>query len=218
MSRQIVVLLPVLVLCGCVTTEIRDYSDTEHAAQRTRSTAVIAETSDVGLAEAIEQGLQTDLAQHGVRTVRMQTLLPPTRAYTDKEVKNKLSRQGIDTVLAVHVLDSSESSQIIGLYSSGNAHVNTYGTAYGIGNMAYGNAYSNISMNTTTTPIRKFKRHTVAQTQLTDVASGQVVWRGQLETNAGGALFMSDSATASDLALRIVNALAQKGHIASRGK
>ena len=61
--------------------------------------------------------------------------------------------------------------------------------------------------------LQEHRRNTVSTSQLYDVSTSDVIWKAQTETEAGGALFMSDDSTGGNLASSIIDELVAKGHV-----
>jgi hypothetical protein len=213
MHKWVFLFSSLLVTSGCVTTQVKGYTDSKYRGAIIGSVAVLANSQDVGLSEAIESGLESSLKQYGVRTVRSQTILPPTRAYTEQEIRDSLTGNGIAALLIVNIAGSETSSETIGYNTFGTATATTYGSAYATGyNSAYYSGSTGITGSSQTYAVKRFDRNTIASSTLYDVQTGDVMWTSNSETKAGGALYMSDDTTGGDLAESIVKSLAESGH------
>jgi hypothetical protein len=198
---------------GCVTTQVRGYTDTKYSSYKIKSVALLAISDDVGLSEAIENALVEKFESKGIKAIRSTDIIPPTRSYSMDEIQEALTSRGLKSIMIVDVGGSAESSQIVGYQSYGYAYGTASGSAYNVGNTTYVNASGSTSSNTSSYAIRKFKRDTVTFSKVYDVSSTEVVWAAQTETKAGGALFMSDGSTGGNLSETLINDLIDKGHI-----
>jgi hypothetical protein len=90
------------------------------------------------------------------------TILPPTRAYTDVEVRKALAERGVDGVLLINVADSGVVSQYAGTIFAASYS----GTA--VGGMAQGSA----------TPTYSYSRQTQFSARLLEPSSGRALWVG----------------------------------------
>jgi hypothetical protein len=143
-------LILVLILnTGCVTTQVRSYTDTKYSDRIVRAVAVLVISSDVGLSEATENSIGKSFTEKGVRFVRSTDILPPTREYEIDELKSAFLSQGIDSLLIVEITGSAQSSQTVGYQSYGQAYGTASGSAYSVGNTTYGNASGSSSSNAT---------------------------------------------------------------------
>ena len=216
---RVIIILAVIVGClGCVSTQVKSYTDTKYTTYQVKSLAILALSDDVGLSEAIENSLAEKFSAIAVKTTRSSDILPPTRAYTVDEIKDAFTARGFYSLLIVDVGGTTQSSDVVGYQSYGRAYGSASGTAYTAGNATYVNTAGSASGTTTSYAMRSFKRDTITYTKLYDIASTDVIWVAQTKTKAGGALFMSDNSTGSDLASNIINELTQKGHLPATGK
>lgn len=118
------IVLITLYCSGCVTTQVRGYTDTKYSTYKVRSVALLAISDDIGLSEAIENSLSENFASKGIKTVRSTDIIPPTRTYEIEEIKAAFQSRGIKSLMIVEVGASAESSQVVGYQS--------YGYAYGL--------------------------------------------------------------------------------------
>jgi hypothetical protein len=137
------------------------------------------------------------------------TILPPTRTYTDAEVRKALAERGVDGVLLINVADSGVISQYAGtIFSSTyNGSVAAYGTVNGSAVSVNGTETG--SSFGTATPTFRYSRKTDFTARLVDPSSGRNLWigNGEVSTEGGkgliGRLTVTDNASAS----HAVNAL-----------
>ena len=172
--------------------------------------------------------MQASIAQEGQkRGVLVEdalTILPPTRTYTDAEVRKLLGERGVDGVLTINVADSGVISQYAGTifnsYTSGTGTYNGTITNNG-GGVATVNLSGTGNQSTfgTATPVHAFSRKTDFTAKLIEPASGRTLWvgNGEVATEGGkgliGRLTVSDSASSSHAVSAIFDDLQKKGLI-----
>ena len=186
-----------ILLSGCVTNEVRSFSDNKYKATQITNLAIMTNAPQAGVANATESSLLETLQKNNVTPIAMSTILPPTRAYTDDEVNEILNSNNLEMILLVNINPSQESATTYGYnsYSRG-----TYG-------------YGNYSGNTNSYAMMAFNRNTMANSKVILASTGETIWTADIELKAGGKFFTSDSATGSHLAENIVNTLIKDGHI-----
>jgi len=204
----------ILIAAGCIKTQVRSYTDTKYTSYQIESVAILTISKDIGLSSAIEDSLSKMFTEANVVSVKSRDILPPTRGYSEEEIRNAFLSRGITSLIVVYVGGSSQTSQVIGQQTFGRAYTTASGSAYSLGNNAYGNATATTTSSESSFPIVGHKRDTIADTKLYDIASGNVIWTAQSETEAGGSLFMSDTTTGNNLANKIGESLKSKGHLA----
>ncbi len=201
---------------GCITTDMQGYADRQlpqHPVQRLA--ALVA--APTGLASSLQADITNEAKKRGVLAEDALTLLPPTRTYSDAEVKSELGRDGIDAVLVLTVGDSGVQKEYAGtvFFGASTTSVNAAGTATSFGNMT--NVSVNGVANTTTTatasPTYRYSRQTTFQARLVEVASGRVLYVGNGQVQAGGLLFVGDGANALSTIRAIFDDLQTKGLI-----
>ncbi|OOZ68818.1 hypothetical protein [Solemya velum gill symbiont] len=198
------------VLQGCVSSEVRDYSATPTPSYQVGKVLVQVSSPDLGLQQETENAFAKELNSRGVSTVLGNYVLPPLREYSEKEIEKKIKDHGIDNIIAISVGGSAFDSSV----SFYQAQSYTTGTVRSFGNTAYGSA----NTYTTMTPIRRVSRSTVSNAMLYEAKSGNPIWAGQAETQAGGLLFMADSTTANSLTTQFIAALEARGFVPPKKK
>jgi hypothetical protein len=129
------------------------------------------------------------------------TIFPPTRQYTNAEVRRELKDRGIDGVLVVNVADTGVMSQYAGTILSGgyNGTVSGYGTVNNFGGtstVSYGGV-STGSYTGSATPIYRQSRQTTFSAKLVEPTTGRNLWVGNGQINASGRLFVGADTSAS---------------------
>ena len=146
------------------------------------------------------------------------TIFPPTRQYTDAEIKHELKDRGIDGVLIVNVGDSGVMQQYAGTMLSGSysglttgmATANTYG---GMTTASY-QGMSSGSFIGSATPIYRSSRQTTFSAKLLDALTGRILWVGNGQIDASGKLFVGTDTSASKAAGAILTDWQTKGIVA----
>ena len=149
--------------------------------------------------------------KHGLVVEDGNIIVPPTRPYKDAEIQQLLATRGVDGVLVVSVTgDTGVQQRYAGTIFSGNYSGTSSGSAVLTGNMISATATSSGTMSATATPVYRYSRTVAFQARLSDPKSGRNLWVGGGQTQAGGALFMGDAASARDAASAILNDLQER--------
>jgi hypothetical protein len=196
-----VVTLAATVLSGCITTDMQGYADRQlpqHPVQR--MVALVA--APPSLVSSLQSSITQEAKKRGIPVEDALLLFPPTRTYSDAEVKAELARDGIDAVLVLTVGDSGVQAQYAGTVFSGNA------SGVSTGGM------SNTTFTATATPTYHYSRQTAFQARLIEASTGRALWVGNGQVQAGGLLFIGNGANAYSTATSIFNDLQAKGLIA----
>jgi hypothetical protein len=207
----------ILPLAGCVTTSMQGYAD-QALPSHPVSHLVAYVSGPIALRQELEQSVVEQARKHGVIAEDALSIFPPTRSYTDAEIRSQLAARHVDGVLVLSVGDSGVSREYAGTIFQGQS----YGTYAGAGTInTFGNT-ANVSMSGnysgssfgTATPMYRYSRTTQFQAKLIDPATSRTLWVGSGQVNAGGRLFVGNSTSASSSASAIFNDLAKKGVVA----
>jgi len=217
------VLVVLLVLAGCSNTTIQGYADRDLPAKPIQHIAAYV-AAPGPLAASMQASIAEEARKRGVLAEDALTILPPTRKYTDAEVRSALAARGVDGVLLITVADSGVVSQYAGtiFQSSYNGTVSAGGTITQMGNT------SNVSLNGTeagttfgsATPTYRYSRQTQFSARLLEPSSGRNLWVGNGEVDTGGSkgligrVMVSDSVSSSNAVGAIFEDLQKKGLIA----
>lgn len=144
-------------------------------------------------------------------------LFPPTRTYSNAEVQQGLTANGIDGVLVINVGDTGVQQQYAGTILSGqyqgssnaSGTVNTFGNASTVSM----SGTSSGTMTATATPIYRYRRQTNFNARLFEASTGRHLWVGNGQVNAGGLLFVGEGASSSSSVAAIFEDLQAKGII-----
>jgi hypothetical protein len=214
--------IPILVFVGaglsaCITTDMQGYADRQppqHPVQR--MVALVA--APPALASSLQSSIAQEAKKHGIPVEDAFLLFPPTRNYSDAEIRGELARDGIDAVLVLTVGDSGVQSQYAGtvFYGSSSGAASAIGTASTVGNIT-NVSMSGVSSATytgTATPTYRYSRQTSFQARLVEASTGRTLWVGNGQVQAGGLLFVGNGANAYSTASSIFNDLQAKGIVA----
>ncbi len=215
--KQVFLTLLALTLAGCVTTSMQGYADnTPPTHPVTRIAAMVA--APPGLRSDIQRSLADAASNHGVAAIDAFSILPPTRTYSDAEVRAQLKARGMDGVLLLTVGDSGIQREYAGTIFQGQSFgaYNGQGTVNSFGNtsnIALSGTYSGSSFGTAT-PVHRYSRTTQFTAKLIDAETGRTLWVGGGQVNAGGLLFVGNGTSAASSTSAIFDDLLAKGLIA----
>jgi hypothetical protein len=187
-----------IALSACIATTMQGYADRELPARPvTRIVTYVAGPS--ALASSIQASVQNQAERRGVTAEDALILFPPTRTYSDAEIRKGLAARAVDAVLVINVGDTGVIQQYAGTIFhaqySGNSFAGT--------------------VNASSTPVYRYKRQTAFTARLIESATGRNLWVGNGEVNAGGLLFIGDGAAASNSVSAIFDDLQKKAIIAA---
>lgn len=199
---------------GCVTTSMQGYADKAPPSQPIAHVAALV-TAPLPLAQSMQASLADEGAKLNVVVDDALTIFPPTRQYTDAEIKHELKDRGIDGVLVLNVGDSGVMQQYAGTMLSGSysglttgmATANTYG---GMTTASY-QGVSTGSFIGSATPIYRSSRQTTFSAKLLDALTGRVLWIGNGQIDASGKLFVGTDTSASKAVGAILTDWQSKG-------
>jgi hypothetical protein len=205
-----------LTLSACVTTSMQGYADREIPAQPLQRIVVYV-AAQGPLAATLQASVGEEARRHRVTADDALAILPPTRTYTDAEIRKTLDANRIDGVLVVNVGDTGVMKEYAGTFfqASYSGDSIASGTAIGVGsatNISLSGT-SSATMTGTATPTYRYKRETNFNARLIDVKSGRNLWVGNGQVTAGGSLFVGDRTSAANAMSAIFNDLQSKGLI-----
>lgn len=207
---------------GCVNSSIQGYADRSLPSNSLRHLAVYV-AAPGPLASSMQASVSEEAQKRGLYAEDALAILPPTRTYTDVEVRKALQERGVDGVLLISVADSGVVSQYAGtiFQSNSSGTVSADGTVTRMGNMSnvsMNGTYSGTSMGTAT-PTYRYSRQTSFSARLLDPKSARNLWVGNGEVSAGGGkgiigrLIVADGVSASRSISTIFDDLQKKGLI-----
>jgi hypothetical protein len=201
-------------LSGCMTTSMQGYADRQLPARPvSRIVAYVAGPNT--LVSSIQRSVAEEARKRGIAADDALNLFPPTRTYSNAEVQQGLTANGIDGVLVINVGDTGVQQQYAGTILSGQyqGSSNASGTANTFGNASTVSmsGTSSGTMTATATPIYRYRRQTNFNARLLEASTGRNLWVGNGQVNAGGLLFVGDSASSSSSVAAIFDDLQAKG-------
>jgi hypothetical protein len=214
--------LSALLLSGCVAASIQGYADRQLPANPVRHIAAYV-AGPGPLVSSMQSSIAVEARKRGIQVEDALTILPPTRKYTDAEIRKALSERGVDGVLLVTVADSGVRAEYAGtiLQSSYSGTSSYDGTITNMGNtsvVGLNGTHSGTSFGTAT-PIYRYSRQTRFSARLVDAKSARNLWVGNGEVDAGGGkgligrLIVSDRVSSSKSMEAIFDDLQKKGLI-----
>ena len=172
---------------------------------------VVAPTA---LANSFQSSIAEEAAKRGISAEDAYALLPPTRTYTDAEIRKVLAEGGVDAVLITNVGDTGVVKEYAGTFFQGeySGSTDVAGTVTRNGNVSNVSLTGNSSgtMTGTSTPIHRYSRHTPFKARLVDPTTARNLWVGSGEVSAGGLLFVGNSSSASKSVSAIFDDLRSK--------
>jgi hypothetical protein len=201
-------------LSGCITTSMQGYADRQLPARPvSRIVAYVAGPNT--LVSSIQRSVAEEARKRGIAADDALNLFPPTRTYSNAEVQQGLTANGIDGVLVINVGDTGVQQQYAGTILSGqyqgssnaSGTVNTFGNASTVSM----SGTSSGTMTAAATPIYRYRRQTNFNARLLEASTGRSLWVGNSQVNAGGLLFVGDSASSSSSVAAIFDDLQAKG-------
>jgi hypothetical protein len=214
--RVALLALSALALSGCITTSMQGYADRQLPDRPVQRIAVLV-SAQGSLGPSLQTSISSEAKKRGLFAEDALLLLPPTRTYSNDEVKGALTKDGIDAVLVLTVGDTGVRKEYAGTIMTGNYSGTSSATGTGtrFGNMTNVSASGTSSgtMTATSTPTYRYSRQTAFQAKLIEVTSGRTLWVGGGQVQAGGLLFIGDGTNANSAASAIFEDMHSKGVI-----
>ena len=215
-----VVVVVALGLAACTNTSMQGYADRDLPTNTVQHIAAYV-AAPLPLATSMQANIQDEARKRGALAEDAFNILPPTRTYSDAEVRKVLAERGVDGVLLITVADSGVVSQYAGtiFQSSYSGVVTANGTATQVGNMSTVNLNGTVSGTTTgaATPLYRYSRKTQFSARLLEPKSGRTLWvgTGEVDTQGGtgliSRLMVSDSVSSSNSIRAVFDDLQKKG-------
>jgi hypothetical protein len=214
--RIFAVVAAAISLSGCITTSMQGYADRQLPEKPVSK--IVAYVAGPGpIVSNMQASIAEEARKRGVVAQDALLLFPPTRTYTNAEVRQGLASEGIDGVLVVNVGDTGVLQQYAGTILTGqySGSSSAGGTINSFGNVSTAslNGTSSGTMTATSTPIYHYKRQTSFTARLLEPTTGRNLWVGNGEVNAKGLIFVGNGASASSSVGAIFDDLQQKGVI-----
>jgi hypothetical protein len=192
---------------------MQGYADRQLPAKPIRHIAALV-SAPGALGPQIQASVIEEAQKRGVAAQDAFIIFPPTRNYSNDEIRRGLAQNGIDAVLTIQVGDTGVISQYAGTIFQSQ----TSGTFAGTGTATtFGNS-TNISIDGishqstfgSATPIYRHSRQTAFHARLIEASSGRTLWIGNGQVSANGRLFVGDRTSAVNSISAIFNDLQQK--------
>jgi len=204
-------------LSGCITTSIQGYADRQLPVRPVQHMVAYV-AAPAPFAGSILSSVAQEVNKRGIVAEDALRLFPPTRSYTDAEIRQGLAAQGVDGVFVINVGDTGVIREYAGTVFYGNYSGSTMatGNATTLGNVTTAsiNATSHGTMRTTAAPTYRYRRQTNFTARLIEPATGRTLWVGNGQVDAGGLLFVGNNANASSSVAAIFDDLQKNGVMA----
>lgn len=188
-------------LAHCTNTTITGYADRDLPSKPVQHIAAYV-AAPGPVASSMEASIADEAHKRGVLAEDALTILPPTRTYTDAEIRKALAQRGVDGVLLITDADSGVLSQYAGtIFSSSYSEMGSAnGTITQMGNNA------TVTMNGSATgtsfgsaaPTYRYARKTDFTARLVEPASGRNLWVGNGEVSTEGGKGLLGRLTVTD--------------------
>lgn len=195
-------ILAVLVfsLASCVSTKTTSYSDPDYNGKKFNSICVYADLDDFEMREKLEAKLVKELKDLGVNATKGTEILPPTRVWTEEELKERLISQNIDGFLKVKI------NKTVIVDKMGRT-TNTYSTD---GDLALSKDKIKElakSVNANRTFLSNF------QSELIDLKNNKLAWSASSNSESAESFKSSSNVVIGSLVQDITRELKEKGHL-----
>lgn len=217
--RFVVVAFSTVALAGCVSTSMNGYADRElptHPIQHV--IAYVAAPN--ALAPSLQSSIVQEAEKRGIVAEDALSIFPPTRKYTDAEIKSELAARGVDAILVVNVGDTGVIREYAGTFFQGQYSGSTSmdGTITRTGNTANASfsGTQSGSMTGTSMPMYRHSRQTTFNARLIEPSSSRTLYVGSGEVAASGRLFVGNGVSASNSISAIFDDLQKKGLLGGR--
>lgn len=156
LKRSVLAVGAAISLSGCITTSMQGYADRELPAKPvSRIVAYVAGPNP--LVSSIQTSVTEEARKRGLVAEDALLLFPPTRTYTNAEIRQGLASNGIDGVLVINVGDTGVLQQyagtiLSGQYSGSSAATGTINNFGNISTVSL-NGTSSGTMTATSTPV-----------------------------------------------------------------
>ena len=195
---------------------MQGYADRQAPAQPVQRIVTLVNAPQA-LGSSIQSSVSAEAKKRGVEAQDAFVIFPPTRRYTEVEIKQELQASRIDAVLIIDVGDGGVRKEYAGTIFQASYSGSTVGsgtvTANGnIADISY-NSSTTGNMSGSATPVHRYSRQTQFRARLVEVSSQRTLWVGTGQVIAGGLLFVGDGANAASSVSAIFDDLESKGVI-----
>ena len=148
------------------------------------------------LAASFQANIAVEATRHGLTADNVSALFPPTRAYTNAEIRQGLAARSIDSVMIIRIGDAPGQRQYAGTILQERSVGSGGPTAAAIA-----------TVNGNPTP-------STFSARLVDVASGRKLWDGEGQIASGAYSLFANGTTVEDAVATLFDDLQDKGMIA----
>ena len=185
--------LAAIPLSGCLTSETGDADRVVPPRQLNRLVAYVA--APAAVASNLQMNISGEARRRGLVADNALALFPPTRSYTDADIRQALAARGVDGVLIINVGETSVPRQYAGTILQGRSTVPSASAA-------------------AASSVNGYPRATTFTARLIEPATSRNLWDGFGHVDTGG-IFSSDDGTGAAVAVAaIFEELQQKGIVA----
>jgi len=118
-SRLFTAAVTAATVSGCITASMQGYADRDPPTKPVQRIVTLV-TAPGQLASSIQSSVASEAAKRRVTAQDALLLFPPTRTYTDSEIRKELGQQGVNGVLLIKVGDSGVIREYAGTVFSGH--------------------------------------------------------------------------------------------------
>jgi hypothetical protein len=179
-----------ITLSGCLTSEIGDADRMVPPRQLNRLLAYVAGPGAV--ASNLQMNISTEARRRGLVADNALALFPPTRSYTDADIRQTLAARGVDGVLIINVGDASVPPQYAGTILQGRSTVSS-ATASAVNS------------------VNGYPRATTFTARLIEPGASRNLWDGFGHVETGGIFTADDGSGAASAVAAIFDELQEKG-------
>jgi len=182
--------LAAITLSGCLTAETGDADRMLPPRQLNRLVAYVAGPASV--ASNLQMNISGEARRRGLVADNALALFPPTRSYTDADIRQALATRGIDGVLIINVGETSVPRQYAGTILRGRSAVPSASAA-------------------AASSVNGYPRATTFTARLIEPATSRNLWDGFGHVETGG-IFTADDGSGAESAVAVIfDELQQKG-------
>ncbi len=168
--KKTICLLITFFCIGCASTKIASITDPDYKGAKLKNIVIVANVDDLIMRQSIEQKFtETMINKYDIKASSGYEILPPTRQYTEIELKNILAKNNIDSVLILTVKDSGYKTSTYTSYEP----YKTQGYVSAIGTNQYqyqSTTYGGPKTYTIDKPYLSIK------TEIVDPINGKTIW------------------------------------------
>jgi hypothetical protein len=182
--------LAAITLSGCLTSETGDAERMLPPRQVNRLVAFVAGPAVV--ASNLQTNISGEARRRGLVADNALALFPPTRNYTDADIRQALAARGVDGVLIINVGDAAVPRQYAGTILQGRSGVPSASAA-------------------AADSVNGYPRATTFTARLIEPATSRNLWDGFGHVETGGIFTADDGSGAENAVAVIFDELQQKG-------